>query len=129
MTLRTFIDADILIWHLRGEQRASHFLRSIAKDPEQTLWIGAMQRAEVVFFMRPGEEELTFTFLSQFQTATIDEGIVDYAANLYRKWLPSHRVDINDMILAATVALYGGRIFTLNRKHFPMKDIVVTRPW
>jgi hypothetical protein len=34
------------------------------------MWIGTMQSAEVVFFMRPAEESSTLLFLAQFQTAS-----------------------------------------------------------
>jgi len=50
--MRAFIDSDILIWHLRGELKALKFLKKIRAKSEYELWIGAMQRAEVVFFMR-----------------------------------------------------------------------------
>ena len=54
------------------------------------------------------EVEPTLLFLSQFQTASVDQGIVDEAASLHRQWNPSHGLDINDAILAATVMRTGG---------------------
>ena len=127
--MRVYIDADILIWHLRGERKALNFLRRLREDGAYELWIGVMQRAEVVFFMRPDEEELTLLFLSQFKTASVDQGIIDEAASLYRTWFPSHGLDINDAILAATAARTGGRIFCLNKKHYPMPDLLVNKAW
>ena len=127
--MKVFIDADILIWHLRGERKAINFLRRIAKDPAIELWTGAMQRAEVAFFMRPGEEEQTLLLLSQFKTAPVDQAVIDEAGRLFRKWNPSHGVDPNDAILAATALVNGGQIHTLNKKHYPMKDVVVNKAW
>ena len=49
--MRAYVDSDILIWHLRGEPKAARFLRSLAAAPVTELWGGALQRAEVVFFM------------------------------------------------------------------------------
>ncbi|MBQ42589.1 MAG: hypothetical protein CME15_09035 [Gemmatimonadetes bacterium] len=46
------------------------------------------------------EVEPTLLFLSQFQTAPVDQGIVDEAAGLHRQWNPSHGLDINAAILA-----------------------------
>ena len=54
--MRAYIDSDVLIWHLRGDARALSFLRRLRDEGAYELWTGAMQRAEVVFFMRPGEE-------------------------------------------------------------------------
>ncbi len=62
--MRAYIDADIMIWHLRGEEQAKSLLLSLRDQEEIELYTGAMQRAEVVFFMRPEEEERTGLFLS-----------------------------------------------------------------
>jgi predicted nucleic acid-binding protein len=127
--MKIYVDADILIWHLRGDKKALHFLKTLISDGTNELWIGAMQRAEIVFFMRPEEEHSTIHLLSHFHTAVVNELIIDNAAQLYRRWHPSHGVDINDAILAATAIHTGGRIFCLNRKHYPMPDILVEKAW
>ena len=127
--MRAYIDADVLIWHLRGEPRALKFLRGLRDGGDHDLWTGALQRAEVVFFMRPEEELDTLLFLSQIETEAIDQESVDEAGRLYRKWGPSHGVDVNDAFLAAAAKRTGGRIFTLDTKHYPMPDVLVSRAW
>lgn len=127
--MRVYVDSDILIWHLRGERKAFNFLKKLKSDPGSEFWIGAMQRAEIVFFMRPQEEEATMLFLSQFQTAPINQIIVDQAALFYRRWNPSHGTDINDALLAATAMQNGGTIFSLNIKHYPVSEVNVRKPW
>ncbi len=127
--MKAFVDADILIWHLRGERKAIRFLRGLLDDPAVELWMGAMQRAEVLFFMRPVEEELTLLLLSQLKTAAVDQSVIDEAGRQYRKWNPGHGIDPNDAILAATVLLNGGVLYTRNRKHYPMKDVAVQKAW
>jgi predicted nucleic acid-binding protein len=127
--MRVYVDSDVLIWHLRGEPKALAFLRRLGERTDGERWIGAMQRAEVVFFMRPGEEEGTRLFLSQFKTAAVDQAIVDKAATLYRRWAPSHGIDANDALLAATVMITGGKIVCLNVKHYPMPEVVVEKAW
>jgi len=123
------MDSDVLIWHLRGQPKALAFLRKIRDSEVYELWTGALQRAEVVFFMRPGEETTTELFMSQFETAPIDQEVVDAAGALYRVWNPSHRIDVNDAVLAATAMRAGGKIYTLNRKHYPMPDVLVEQAW
>ena len=127
--MRAYIDSDVLIWHLRGEKKASKLIRHLRDEEKLELWIGAMQRAEVVFFMRPEEVSSTELFLSQFKTASVDQSIIDQASKLYRKWNPSHGIDINDAILAATVQSTGGKIYCLNVKHYPFSDIPVQKAW
>lgn len=123
------MDADILIWHLRGERKACSFLRKLLEDPSVELWTGAMQRAEVLFFMQPAEEEMTMLLLSQLKTAPVDQSVIDEAGRMYRQWNLSHGVDGNDAILAATVLLNGGVLYTLNKKHYPMSHVAVQKAW
>ncbi|MBI4573154.1 MAG: hypothetical protein HY713_07685 [candidate division NC10 bacterium] len=54
---------------------------------------------------------------------------VDDAAETYRKWHPSCGMDANDALLAATVAATGGKLYTLNVRHYPMTDIVAVKGW
>jgi hypothetical protein len=127
--MRAYIDSDILIWHLKGDPAAAKFLKKLRSTEEFDLWIGAIQRAEVVFFMRPEEVDATELFLSQFQTASIDQKIIDTAGKIYRKWRSSIGIDINDALLAATAIETGEHIFTLNKKHYPMPDVIIKKPW
>jgi len=127
--MRAYVDSDVLIWHLRGEQKALACLRRLREGTDFELWVGAMQRAEVVFFMRLEEEEGTRLFLSQFKTAPMDQAIVDKAGSLYRRWAPSHGIDANDALLAATAMITGGKIVCLNVKHYPMPEIVAEKAW
>ena len=127
--MKAYIDSDVLIWHLRGERKALNLLKRLRDEEQFELWIGAMQRAEVVFFMRPAEESATLLFLAQFQTASVDQQIIDKAGELYREWNPRNGTDVNDAILAATVLKTGGKIYSLNSKHYPMPEVAVQRAW
>ena len=127
--MKAYIDSDVLIWHLRGERKALILLRKLRDKEQLDLWIGAMQRAEVVFFMQPAEEPATLLFLAQFKTAPVDQQIIDKAGEFYRKWNPRSGTDVNDAILAATVLQTGGKIYTLNSKHYPMPEVTVQRAW
>lgn len=127
--MKYFIDSDILIWHLRGRKEAKQRLRSFVERNDVELWIGAMQRAEIVFFMRGDEEKNTMALLSLFKTHPVGQAIVDQAGIFYRQYHPSHGIDPNDAILAATVLLHGGRIVTQNISHYPMTEIQIERGW
>jgi predicted nucleic acid-binding protein len=126
--MRIYIDSDVLIWHLRGEKKALTLLQDLCKTDNE-IWIGALQRAEILFFMRKNEAEATTRLLSRFKTVVIDEESVDLASALYRQWHPSHGIDVNDAFLAATAMRYGGKIVTLNIKHYPMPDLLVESAW
>jgi len=127
--MRAYVDSDILIWHLRGEAKAARLFQSLSAEPMTELWIGALQRAEVVFFMKRDEESATRAFLSRFKTEAVTQAIVDHGGEFYRRWHPSHGIDVNDAILAATVAATGGKIYTQNLKHYPMPDVAAIKGW
>ncbi len=127
--MRAYVDSDILIWHLRGEPKAATLLRKLSADPSAELWTGALQRAEIVFFMRPEEEPATLSLLSRFKTEPVTREVVDEAGIFFRRWHHSHGIDANDAILAATAAATGGKIYTQNLKHYPMPDVAVIRGW
>ena len=63
--MRVYVDSDVVIWHLRGERRALACLRRLQEDLDMEMWTGALQRAEIVFHMRSGEEESTLLLLDQ----------------------------------------------------------------
>ena len=127
--MRVYVDSDVLIWHLRGEKKAAALLRRLAGTERVELWTGAMQRAEIVFFMRPDEEVLTLSLLSRLKTQPVTQPIVDVAGVLYRRWHRSHGIDVNDALLAASAAATGGKIVTQNIKHYPMPDAVAEKGW
>jgi predicted nucleic acid-binding protein len=127
--MKAFIDSDVLIWHLRGERKAINLFKKLRDKEKCELWTGAMQRAEVLFFMRPDEEKPTVLFLSQFKTAPVDQAVIDKAAAIYRQWNPRAGTDINDAILAAIAVQTGGKIYTLNTRHYPMPEVLVQRAW
>ena len=127
--MKCFIDSDILIWHLRGNTEAMFLLETLIADEDSELSIGVMQRAEIVFFMHEKDKTGTLDFLSLFKTHPVNQAIIDLAGRYFRKWHPSHGIDPNDAILASTVALYGGCIYTQNMAHYPMNDVIVHQGW
>jgi hypothetical protein len=127
--MRIYVDSDVLIWHLRGNRKAAALLRRLAATQRLELWTGAMQRAEIVFFMRADEEAGTLSLLSRLKTQPVTQPIVDLAGTLYRRWHGSHGIDVNDALLAASAAATGGRIVTQNIRHYPMPDVSAEKGW
>lgn len=126
---KVFVDADILIWQLRGHVKATECLARLAQDADSVLCVGALQRGEVLFGMRPGEENETLELLRLFETVPVTEAVVDLGVELYNRWNPSHGTGRLDALLAATVLLEGGKLVTQNVRHFPMPEIEVEQGW
>lgn len=60
-----------------------------------------------VFFMRRPQAAATRAFLSRFKTEAVTQPIVDLGGEMYRQWHPSHGMDVNAALLAATTAPHG----------------------
>ena len=91
--MRVYVDSDVLIWHLRGERRALELRKKLRDNQEYELWIGALQRAEVIFFLRPGEEDATEFLLSEFRTAPVDQAVAfpaQWQRVSHEKWQRSY---------------------------------------
>lgn len=126
--MRDYLDADVVIWLLRNRPEAVAFFQGLPARGRE-LCMSAIQRAEVVFHLRPSEIRWAYDMLALVQTEPIDQELVDAAAKLYWQWNPSHGIGRDDAILAACAMRSGGRIYTLNAKHFPMPGLDVVRPW
>lgn len=126
---RIYVDADVLVWNLRGHPAAEQRLVAIASQTSDTAWVAAMQRAEVLFGMKAGEEAITMELLGRFEVQPVTIEIVDLGARLYREWNPRAGTGKNDALLAATALLTDGRIITNNVRHFPMPGLRVEQGW
>lgn len=127
--MRYYIDSNIVIWHLRGDARATKFLAALDREDDREFWMGALQRSEMIFYLRNHEINSSHAVMSRFRTQAVTEEIIDKAARIFREWHPSHGLDEHDAIQAATVITTGGVLYTLNTKHFPMPGLVVKKPW
>lgn len=52
-----------------------------------------------------------------------DTQIERQAGDLMRRFRPSHGLELGDALIAATASLHGLRLWTRNRKHYPMRDL------
>jgi len=111
------LDSDILIWLLRGKKE---IVKQFASLIEQDLCITPIQIAEIHVGLRAGEHEKTSRFLDFFTVLPLDQAIGARAGDLMREFRKSHQVDLPDALIAATALQHRLKLWTLNRKHYPM---------
>ncbi len=116
------IDTDVLIDHLRGEEKARRFFRETLSQ-EISLHYSVISKAEIYSGTLPDEEERVALLFRSLNEVPVDAG-------RYRKaFLASHRLLLPDALIAASAKRAGAVLVTLNRKHYPMKDIEVSIPY
>ena len=113
------VDSDVLIAHLRGDERARLFLRDART--RQRLFTSAVSVAEITGGMRSAERRMVWRLLGALTTAPVTERVGIRAGEFARTYRRSHRaIGIADYLIAATAAEHGLELATLNVSHFPM---------
>jgi predicted nucleic acid-binding protein len=83
----------------------------------------AIAWAEIFAGLRPGEEPLTQAFFDARGEIVLDGQVGRQAGAYLARYARSHGVEIADALVAAAAATSGVRLWTLNRKHYPMPDV------
>lgn len=116
------IDTDIIIWALRNNQKYIRLLKKLSKRGD--LYISTITIAEVYKNVYPTEYTNTEEILSKFRSIDITSLI---AKNGGFYWQDFHKrlqnLSLADCLIAATANLSDLTLVTLNKKHFPMKNI------
>jgi predicted nucleic acid-binding protein len=114
--IERLIDSVILIDHLNGIDKATHFI--IGLDPDKTA-ISVITRAEILFGINETQEAFVKSFLDQYRLLIIDRAISDLCAKLRKEYgwkLP-------DAFQAALAKHHKIKLTTRNTKDFDPKKI------
>jgi len=122
------VDSDILIDHLRKEKKALDFLDSEIENGS-ILFLSVISRAEIYAGLRKGEEEIISSLFEIITPVNVDTAIADKTGEYLRKFGKTHALNIGDAIIAATASEMKLTLATRNVKHYPMKDIIVLKPY
>lgn len=119
------IDTDVLIWYLRGNQKAYDLIHSMGE-----FCISSITYMELVQGMRNKEELRTLQkTLKQWNVKTIyvNEEISAKALFFVEEYFLSHSMELADSMIAATASMYGMTLITANDKHYRVvKDLSMT---
>lgn len=121
------VDTDVLIDCLRGRPEAAAFIKQVLVEGE--LAISVLSVAELEAGIRDGERAALDAFLGLMQRHPVSEAIARTAGAYVRDFAKSNGVLLPEALIAATAHHHGGRLATLNRKHYPMRDIHVQLPY
>jgi len=117
------LDSDVVIEVLRGNRVVTRKLLALEAAGVPT-YCCAIAWAEIFAGIRPGEEALTEAFLAARGEVVLDAAAGRRAGTYLARYSCSHAVEIADALVAAAAATTGLRLWTSNRRHYPMPDVV-----
>jgi len=117
------IDSDVLIEVTRA--RDAGILQDWEKLglSDTAILCSPVTVAELWQGARPSEHTALRDLFSALICAPIDQQTGQKAGEYLRLYSKSHNVELGDALIAAAAALHRARLWTCNRKHYPMKDI------
>ena len=116
------VDSDVLIRILRGDEAVAAALKR-AVESGVPVHITPVAVLEVLAGARTREEARTRALLDAFPCARVDRAVAERAAGYVARFGASHAVEPMDALVAACAATQRFRLWTLNRKHYPMSDV------
>ena len=115
-------DSDVIIEILRGRSGVVEAARDLEGSGVPT-FCTAISWAEIFAGIRPGEEHLGVAFFEARGEIVLDGSVGRRAGDYLRRYGKSHGVEMADALVAAAAVGSGLRLWTLNRKHYPMPEV------
>ena len=115
-------DTDVLIWILRGKREIIQKAEKLINETNGYIYITPIQIAEIYAGARKNELKHIEKFLNSFRKVAIDEEIGKISGEFMNTYRKSHNVELADSLIAACCKVYGFKLWTLNKKHYPMMD-------
>ncbi|WP_456458535.1 PIN domain-containing protein [Nitratifractor sp.] len=115
------VDTDVMIWYLRGNEKARKLLHSI------DFYISAVTYMELLQGMRNKQELKRFQKMINtwnIKVVYIDEEISAKALFYMEEYFLSHSMKLADSLIGATCTRHGLTLITANDKHYrTLKDL------
>jgi predicted nucleic acid-binding protein len=119
---KVLVDTDVVIEVLRGTQDVIRTVRALWKKGN-AIFCCPITIAEVYHGLRPDEMGETDRFFRSIECLPITKEAGAKAGEYLDKYHKTHGVELGDDLVAAVCFSNKTRLYTLNKKHYPMKDI------
>lgn len=116
------LDSGVIISWLRGYDPYAEIIPSLVAEGEVLAWT-PVSVAEIYAGARRREEPQLENLFLVLEPLTLSAEIGQKAGHYLNAYSKSHGVELGDALVAATSYYFGIPLWTLNRKHYPMKDI------
>jgi hypothetical protein len=117
------IDSDILIEVSRARDAAILAQWNQLGLSNLPLFCSPVTVAEIWHGARPQEHAAITALFAAIECVPIDLAIGQRAGEYLRRFAKSHHVELGDALIAATASLHKLKLWTRNRRHYPMPDV------
>ena len=120
------VDSDVLIWYMRGNQRAKETI-----DRLGSFYVSTVNYMELIQGVHDKEElRLLRRFIAKrgIKIVHINSEISQKALHYMEAYYLSHNLRMADSFIAATTSILGTTLLTASAKHYlPIRDIQIKR--
>ena len=111
----------IIAW-LRGYEPLVEQVAALLEQHSELFWT-PVSIAEIFAGVRKGEEVAVQNLFLLLETVEITMPTGKKAGQYLKSFMKSHGVQLGDALIAASASIETLELWTLNRKHYPMRDI------
>lgn len=122
MTL--LVDSDILIEVSRGKDQAIVSRWTELGMSDAAVLFSPLNAAELWAGARNHEYDFLNRLFASLTCVSINAEIGRLAGDYLRRYRKSHAMELGDALIAASAVQTNARLWTRNRKHYPMEEIV-----
>jgi len=119
---KILLDSDVIIEWLRGHQPFVEQIPKLIETHSELFWT-PVSVAEVFAGVRKGEEDTVSNLLLLLEPIAISIEHGRKAAAYLKAYAKPHSVELGDALVAACASSTDLKLWTLNKEHYPMKDI------
>ena len=116
------VDSDVIIWYLKGREKEAELLENLSQKGK--LLFSVVTITEI----RVGITKNSQKVISGLKDIFIPIDITPEIAELAGEFKQKYKLDIADMLIAASAATTNSTLVTYNRKHFPMPQVSLYKP-
>jgi len=116
------LDSDVIIAWLRGHDPFADLIPTLLTRGEVLTWT-PVSVAEIFAGVRKGEEQQIENLFLVLEPLSLSAEIGRTAGQYMKSYSRSHGVELADALVAATAHFNGLPLWTLNKRHYPMRDI------
>ena len=119
---KILLDSDVIIEWLRGHSPFTQQMVQLIEAHADLCWT-PVSIAEVLAGSRKSKDEAIADLFLLLEALPLTTDVGRKAGEYLKSYAKSHGVELGDALIAASASSSGRQLWTLNKKHYPMKEI------